>query len=431
MKTVQLITLKKIFATLLVIISTTASLQAQVVPELVFNNPVLESGTALKKNAEYRFKNVSANLDAIVKIKDFSDNNVVISNIDMNSTGWDKAFQPEVGRTGTAPANDNWWAEFEIKFVDAGTMKKRDIQEFYATSLDVDGDSRDLNEHVSVEKVPQLTTSPLSLLNIVTTYTNPSHGNNYTINGPITNFPGIDTSATAVMSTYKFLNTDKITIRVGAKTNLMSTTAAMRMNSIWFKQFNMAPFPALPVKLYSFNAFLLTNKKVELKWVTVTELQTSHFELERSLDGKEFSQIGITFALGNSDTKINYDFTDNLNNVTSAIVYYRLKMVDRDGKFDYSEVRVIKTKIQEEQTINILTYPNPVTTDLRITVPANWQNKQVIYEVYNTNGNLLQRTINANSSQTESMNVQKLTAGMYIVVAKCNGATAQQRIFKN
>src|SRR5688500_8745845 len=100
---------KSLLFTFLVLLLVVPSMYAQVIPEFVFRNPVLESGTALKDGAKYRFPNAAQNIDAVVEIKKRSASNVVINNIDLTSFGWDKAFQPELGIPGTVAPYSNWW----------------------------------------------------------------------------------------------------------------------------------------------------------------------------------------------------------------------------------------------------------------------------------------------------------------------------------
>src|SRR3978361_109787 len=74
-----------------------------VVPELVFKNPVLVSGTALKEGAVYRFPNVATGIDATITLAKFSSPAIVMNTIDNTANGWDKAFQPEFGIPGQVP----------------------------------------------------------------------------------------------------------------------------------------------------------------------------------------------------------------------------------------------------------------------------------------------------------------------------------------
>jgi hypothetical protein len=96
------------------------------------------------------------------------------------------------------------------------------------------------------------------------------------------------------------------------------------------------------VKLVSFTA-TLNNNKADLKWETVNEINVSHFVIEKSTDGVNFSDAGVFFAYGNATDKTNYSFSDKLNNNQSATVYYRIFSVSNNGKGQYSETSIIKT----------------------------------------------------------------------------------------
>jgi hypothetical protein len=252
-----------------------------------------------------------------------------------------------------------------------------------------------------------------------------------TFTAPVTQYSGIDTTQTDVMTTLAYNNVNTIKVRLGGVTT-GSASNTDRMYSIWFKNFAYnAPLKTLPVKLVSFDATLNSKNNVDLKWITATEENVSHFVVERSTDGINFSDAGLVFAVGNSTQKVNYSLTDNISNINATVIYYRLCSVDNDGKFSYSEVRVIRISGQGENTAAIIVYPNPVSNELRITVPANWQNKKVSFELFNANGQLMKRTDNSGSSQTETINVSELNRGLYIVRVSCNGETAQQKIIKN
>jgi hypothetical protein len=186
----------------------------------------------------------------------------------------------------------------------------------------------------------------------------------------------------------------------------------------------------LPVKLISFNAFL-NNEKVDLKWVTSEEMNVSHFVVERSTDGQNFSDAGTVFAIGNTTSNSNYNFSDNLGSLRSAVIYYRLRSVDIDGKSQYSETRIIRLDDKAENTITILTFPNPVTNELKVTIPSTWQNKRVSYELFRVNGQSVKKTENLSSSQTETINVSNLQTGVYLVRVSCEGQTINQKIIKN
>jgi hypothetical protein len=157
----------------------------------------------------------------------------------------------------------------------------------------------------------------------------------------------------------------------------------------------------------------------------------SHFTVEKSLDGKHFSEAGLVYAMGNSMETIKYSFEDkNINTAKPGVIYYRLRSVDIDGRHEYSVVRIITISNQNRQSLSVQTYPNPVSSELRITIPSGWQGKKVVYEVINSNGQPAKKIMTGNASQTETINVNSLAPGFYIARAICEGEIAQQKIIK-
>lgn len=184
----------------------------------------------------------------------------------------------------------------------------------------------------------------------------------------------------------------------------------------------------LPVKLISFTANLERNQsKVNLNWHTATEINTSHFVVERSTDGITFTDAGTVLASGSAVEK-KYQHTDYINSLTAAVIYYRLRQVDIDGKAEYSGIRVVKIDKQPDNIIRIVTYPNPVTNEVYITIPENWENKKVAGEIVDVHGQIVKKIISIR--QAEKIDVKSITPGLYIVKLSCEGQIAQQRIVK-
>ncbi|MFY7963930.1 MAG: hypothetical protein ACOVO1_03445, partial [Chitinophagaceae bacterium] len=108
----------------------------------------------------------------------------------------------------------------------------------------------------------------------------------------------------------------------------------------------------LPTKLKYFIA-KSENKNVLLQWESSLEINSKEFVVERSIDGKKFDKLATVEAKGIAS---DYHFTDN-NLPKVNVIYYRLRMVDKDGSFTYSEVRLLNFK---SENTNLLVYPNPV-----------------------------------------------------------------------
>ncbi|MBX7243652.1 MAG: cadherin-like domain-containing protein, partial [Bacteroidia bacterium] len=119
--------------------------------------------------------------------------------------------------------------------------------------------------------------------------------------------------------------------------------------------FNVILFP---VELLSFNAELSGVDGV-LNWVTNQEINSDYFTVERSLDrGVSFESIGNVNAAGHSTTETGYDFVDAgvaMNKVNK--IFYRLKMVDTDGTFNYSNIAELKVASTADALLNV--FPNP------------------------------------------------------------------------
>ncbi len=120
----------------------------------------------------------------------------------------------------------------------------------------------------------------------------------------------------------------------------------------------------LPVKLNSFSAKLYENETA-IHWQTAQEINSSHFEIERSIDGINFIKVGSTNAVGNSTNKKDYVYNDKLPATMESLskIYFRLKSVDLDGKFDYSNIVVVLLKKINSQ---LIIFPTPTKNVLNI-----------------------------------------------------------------
>lgn len=123
---------------------------------------------------------------------------------------------------------------------------------------------------------------------------------------------------------------------------------------------------SLAVKLTSFFA-TLKNKQGLLNWVTENELNNDHFEIERSEDGVTFSGRGIVSGNGTTSTTHYYNFTDEIN-INASIIYYRLKIVDVDGKISYS--KIVALLLKGNLKGDIIVYPNPFEYSVKIALNA-------------------------------------------------------------
>lgn len=400
--------------------------------KLSFRNPTLKSGTAGAVGAVYKFRDVDENLDALIKIKSTSDKYVYLVTIDMTSSGFDHAWQPQVGYDKQKKSKaKEWFMEFEVQFVKKGTSTPALLNEINVSAIDIDGNGAHLAEFVEFDSPDSYKIEEKSLLK-VTKIDNLINGIKKTtgvrLEGPKKTYENIDTSKTDVMVTAKYLQSQLFTVRLGAATK-SSSASDERMYSMYFQDFKYTQpsHATLPVNLKNFDA-RVNNSKVALQWSTADEVNFSHFLLQRSTDGKEFANV--TMIMSNSHSlDYSYGYTESFNQNAPAILYYRLKMVDIDGTFKYSNIRVVKMNGFSSQ-LTVSTYPNPVTSELRITIPANWQNHEVSYDVVNLNGNIVKHKVANNASQTETFQVNDLKAGVYVIRLKSGSESAVQQVVK-
>jgi hypothetical protein len=390
---------------------------------LAFKNPALVSGTNLLTGATYRFSNVTTNVYALVRI-DSLVNGAEVRQIDDNSggLGYLDAFQPEIRIPQGAGEK---YAVFTISFYNAVTNNIQFLDSIRATAVDIDGNLQ-VKELVEINMNGGSASFMGSALDILVSQLSATKFRAENILG--IERSGIDTSGWGNMITVKKPSVSSFTIKYGART--IGAANGTRQYSLYMKGFTYPNQITLPVKLESFTAILNNNSnKVDLRWVTSYEKNVSHFVVEKSTDGKNYADAGVVFAYGNSSDIMNYTFTDQVSKQEN-IIYYRLRSVDADGKFDYSATRIIRTAKQTENTVSILTYPNPVTSELRITIPNSWQGKKVTYELLNANAQVTKKAEAGSGSQTETMNVSNVAPGLYIVKVSCGAETATQKIIK-
>lgn len=118
----------------------------------------------------------------------------------------------------------------------------------------------------------------------------------------------------------------------------------------------------LPIILTAFKANKVNESQVKLDWVTSSEINSDYFAIERSQNGKEWSEVGTVAAAGNSLGLKSYEFYDYLPEVikrnSDPYLYYKLRMVDLDGKEVDSDIRVVHFN-QSFSDGSFAIYPNP------------------------------------------------------------------------
>lgn len=177
-----------------------------------------------------------------------------------------------------------------------------------------------------------------------------------------------------------------------------------------FSQFTvMYEQTALPLVLIDFIAKKVEKDHAQLVWTTNQEVNTAYFDIERSTDGLHFEKIETVKAAGQSTEKRIYSFTDKgpLSNLT----YYRLRMVDADGNFTFSNIQ----SLNFDKTVDVLIYPNPVGAGKMLAVQTNLS-EPFDFTITDVSGKtILTRTFTRPEAQ---INTEGFAKGLYLFELK-------------
>jgi len=152
----------------------------------------------------------------------------------------------------------------------------------------------------------------------------------------------------------------------------------------------------LPVELSSFSG-IFQNRKVKLLWRTETEVNNYGFEVERKnpplnpLQEGEFEKIGFIDGHGNSNSPKSYEFIDK--NLLYGNHYYRLKQIDNDGSFQYSDVVEVDVPTLQDYAILEQNYHNPFNPEIKIRFVIN-DNNNVKLKVFDEIGSEIAEIFN-------------------------------------
>jgi predicted outer membrane repeat protein len=167
-------------------------------------------------------------------------------------------------------------------------------------------------------------------------------------------------------------------------------------------------FP-LPLTLISFSGYR-QNGNDHLRWTTVQEFNISHFEIEFSADGRTFVKTGEVTAAGNNTIQQHHAFTNNNVNGTA---YYRLKLVDINGKFTYSII--IRIHFNDQTIFSATITPNPASSVMNLVIEGVKEREILSLEIMNTTGMLVykEQVTASGTSMVKMIPRPAVSAGLY------------------
>jgi hypothetical protein len=191
-------------------------------------------------------------------------------------------------------------------------------------------------------------------------------------------------------------------------------------------------FSPLPVKLLTISANK-SGRNALISWTTASEANSNAFEIERSYDGKTFKPVGKVKAAGSSQSNINYQYTDlnpSFDLQFTKPIYYRLKMVDANAAYAYSQT--VKVSWSNETKEQVAVFPNPFASEVFVSVETA-SATDVKVEWMDITGRTLTGTNYKVSGGTTMLDVlpeATLKAGIYFVSIDMNGSKQVYKVIK-
>ncbi len=184
----------------------------------------------------------------------------------------------------------------------------------------------------------------------------------------------------------------------------------------------------LPLTLIEFKGKKQADN-ILLDWTTANEIQVNRFEIERSANGSSFDKIGTAMAAGNSNSNRAYTFTDT--KPFAAVNYYRLKMIDTDGRYTYSNVIVFMGDRSKGIIVSNIK-PNPFIETINLGIVLQQAQALTVQMVDMTGRVVSTKQVQAKAGNNDIMynGLSQLADGVYYIRIITADALLQQKVLK-
>lgn len=213
-------------------------------------------------------------------------------------------------------------------------------------------------------------------------------------------------TATSTTHVVKFLPYDE-----DAYSPAMTATISIYIDDIKFQS-------PMPIELIEFQGYSLNNQN-NLTWKTKSETNNSHFIIERSVNQSDFMEIGRVEGNGNSNQVLEYSFADQAP--YSGHNYYRIKQIDFNGEFSYTNV--VHIYLDEDQS-NIQIVPNPNNGNFSLL--TNTSSEKGNITIYNLNGSIAMETPYVNNAG-HMYNISALAPGIYVLMLESESNVSYEK----
>ena len=179
----------------------------------------------------------------------------------------------------------------------------------------------------------------------------------------------------------------------------------------------------LPVKLSEFKSRSIDCKGVQLNWITESEINSKGFNVERSLDGKEFEKVAFISSNQNSSVVREYSYED-VNFKTNGTYYYRLVELDLDGTFKISET--ISHVYNCFDVTDFSIYPNPTSDKLNLNFNGI-KGQVIVMDLLDVQGKLV-RKVTVDTGNPQELSVKDIAPGFFILYNSTWGSGDQPQV---
>ncbi len=184
---------------------------------------------------------------------------------------------------------------------------------------------------------------------------------------------------------------------------------------------------ALPVEMIFLQADAINNAYIRLTWATAIEINNDGFEVERSVDGQNWTQVGFVDGHDNATTQNDYSFND-MDVTPNVIYYYRLKQVDNDGAFEYTDI--VSARLTGEATFSVKDFvPNPTMDKTSLIITAT-KDQDITVTFYDVIG---QKMMESSHQVTKGANrfefdLGKLASGTYTALVSSSNEVYTKKV---
>ena len=406
-----------------------------------FTGATLRSGSPTSLPALYTFYNIATisgnQINATVTIDQVSNVSMTGGNfsidddgaVDQNNNSITSFFAPRITPAGSlASTSIRGYVQFTIRFYVGDGVGGQQYPSDYTTippsggltglnyiHYDIDGSTVGtggwFRETGVVKNVSGLSING-DLSTELASYTYPDGGDTYKgFAGSVCERTDVSRCAQVAAAASYATPQTSITVRMGYDYNRTNSNMNQQPTRQYGSRFGCFSFPqqsTLPVYLKSFSADTYQRSTtVNLKWTTSSEINNVGFEIQANKGNDNWVTIGYVASAavdGNSSSDLNYTFNDNNNE--KSITQYRLRQIDKDAKFKFSDIRSVRGL---EQKGGIIIYPNP-STDGRINVVFDERNAVRDISVLDMSGRVVKKISGVTNSNIQ---IENLMPGIY------------------